>query len=199
MLLCGSNGRFRGPPHTFRSQGNFKSPEAGILTQGFTSAPSQHWPPSFLLLFINPLEACLFVLVLVMQISVCVRGTALELLDAITWLFEGSLWAWAGCFCTSFLIGICFVLWTISTFVMEGAQQWPIGLLPSSSLQFLFFGLSPLIIHKSPSLEVLGIIQEAESQEDNTTKQNVKDKNLTRFGSFCGGASLSMQLWWGYA
>ena len=95
--------------------------------------------------------------------------------------------------------GICFVLWTIPTFVMEGAQQWPIGLLPSSSLQFLFFGLSPLIIHRSPSLEVLGIIQEAESQEDSTTKQNVKDKNLTRFGSFCGGASLIMQLWWGCA
>lgn len=87
----GSSG---GLPHTFLSQGNFKSSEDGILTpfptQGAHVTPSQHWPPSFLLLFINPLEGCFFVLVLVVQMSVCIRGTVLELLGAIPWLPEGT-------------------------------------------------------------------------------------------------------------
>lgn len=172
MLCCGSRGRFKGPPHTLLSQGNFKSPGDSILTQLCTQGGHICSLPTLTSIFsptiyINPLESCLFVLQRVVQTSLCSRGTALELLKAPR--SPGSL----GCLLPHLPPLSCSVLGQYPTLVMEGHTSGLLGFSLHLPLSSYFWGLSPSVIHKSPSIEVLGIIQEAKSQEDNKTKHNV--------------------------
>lgn len=65
MPLCGSKGRFRGPPHTFCKSGKFQEPSGWHVntvyhSRSSTSAPFWHWLPSFLVPFLEVYQRAAF-------------------------------------------------------------------------------------------------------------------------------------------